>query len=174
MFERDFDGATRSLSAIEDVISDPIREITFTRSLAACECGILAQRFDGSSEACVDAVDYLEREREISPGDPANYAALGWAYALTSQKENAIAAGRRAVELTPITADAMSGHTYLVMLAKIYAWVDEPYLAVKTIHTALTTPGEISVKTLEIDPDWDPIRDDPRFQEVLKMHSGSE
>jgi hypothetical protein len=68
----------------------------------------------------------------------------------------------------------MSGHSYLVMLAKIYAWVDEPYLAVKTIHTALTTPGEISVATLGLDPDWDPIREDPRFQELLRMHSGAE
>jgi hypothetical protein len=76
--------------------------------------------------------------------------------------------------LSPITSDAISGHTYLVMLAKIYAWTDEPYLAVKTIHTALTTPGEISVATLELDPHWDPIRDDPRFQELFRMHGGGE
>ena len=35
----------------------------------------------------------------------------------------------------------MSGHSYLIMLARIYAWVDEPYLAVKTIHTAMTING---------------------------------
>jgi tetratricopeptide (TPR) repeat protein/TolB-like protein len=173
MFERDFDGAMNALSAVDDMISDPIGEIKFTRSLAECECGILGRRFGASSGACVKAVEVLEREREISPGDPANHAALGWAYALTGRKDEAIASGRRAVELTPITADAMSGHTYLVMLAKIYARVDEPYLAVKTIHTVLTTPGDISVKVLEIDPDWDPIREDPRFLEVLKMHNGS-
>ena len=78
------------------------------------------------------------------------------------------------MELTPITADAMSGHAYLVMLAKIYAWVDEPYLAVKTIHTAMTTSGWISVAMLDVDPDWDPIRDDPRFEELIRMHSGVE
>jgi hypothetical protein len=41
---------------------------------------------------------------------------------------------------------------------------------VKTIHTALTTPGMISVASLELNPDWDPIRDDPRFEELLRMH----
>ena len=45
---------------------------------------------------------------------------------------------------------------------------------VKTIEKALTTPGWISVSTLELNPDWDPIRTDPRFQELLKMHGGAE
>jgi serine/threonine-protein kinase len=174
LFERDFEGAINALSAVDDVISDPIGEIEFTKSLGLCECRILSGRGEASSEACVNALEYLEREKESKPGDPAVHAALGWVYALTGQKENAIEAGQRAVELTPITADAMSGHAYLVMLAKIYAWTDEPYLAVKTVHTAMTTSGWISVAILEIDPDWDPIRDDPRFQELLRMHSGVE
>lgn len=174
MFERDFDGALRTLTALDNEIDDPIGEIEFTRSLAECECVILGGLTGSISESCVDAREDLERKRDKSPGDPAVHAALGWAYALSGQKEDAIEAGRRAVELTPITADAMSGHTYLMMLAKIYAWVDEPYLAVKTLHTTLTTPGEISVATLTFDPDWDPIRDDPRFQELLRMHGGAE
>jgi serine/threonine-protein kinase len=174
VFERDFDGAMNALSALDNEFDDPVGEIEFTRSLAECESGILGGLTGSASESCIGAREDLERKRDNSPGDPAVHAALGWAYALTGQKEDAIEAGRRAVELTPITADAMSGHTYLVMLAKIYAWVDEPYLAVKTIHTALTTPGDISVATLGLDPDWDPIRDDPRFHELLRMHSGVE
>ena len=174
LFERNFEGAIEALNAVDDVISDPIGEIAFTKSLALCECRILG-RLDGStSQACVNAREYLERAVDDSPGDPAIYAALGWVYALTEEKDKAIEAGRRAVELSPITADAMSGHSFLVMLARIYAWVDEPYLAVKTIHTAMTTPGWISASTLELNPYWDPIRDDPRFQELLKMYSGAE
>jgi tetratricopeptide (TPR) repeat protein len=174
VYKRDFGGALNALAAVDEEISDPIREIEFTRSLAECECRILGNLGDATSQSCSGAVARLKRDSEFEPGDPAVHAALGWAYALTGDKENAIRAGRRAVELTPITTDAMSGHTYLVMLAKIYARVDEPYLAVKTIHTAMTTPGWISVATLENDPGWDPIRDDPRFQELLKMYGGEE
>lgn len=174
LFERDFEGAIDALSTVDDVISDPIGEIEFTKSLALCECRILGQLDGSTSQACISAREYLEGARDDSPVDPAIHAALGWVYALTEEKDEAIEAGRRAVELSPITSDAISGHTYLVMLAKIYAWTDEPYLAVKTIHTALTTPGEISVATLELDPHWDPIRDDPRFQELFRMHGGGE
>jgi serine/threonine-protein kinase len=174
LFERDFEGAIDALSAVDDVISDPIGEFEFPKSLGLCEARILG-RLDGStSQPCVSAREFLERARDNAPGDPAIYAALGWVYAITEEKDKAIEAGERAVGLSPITADAMSGHAYLVMLARIYAWVDEPYLAVKTIHTAMTTPGWISASTLELDPYWDPIRDDPRFQELLRMHSGVE
>jgi len=174
LFERDFDGAIDALAAMDDMTSDPIDEIKFTKPLALCECNILGRLDESTSQPCVDARESLEQASGDSPVDPAIHAALGWVYALTGEKEKAIEAGERAVALSPITADAMSGHTYLVMLAKIYAWTDEPYLAVKTIHTALTTPGQISVATLDLDPDWDPIRDDPRFQELLRMHSGVE
>ena len=174
LFERDFGGALDALAAVDEMTSDPIDEVKFTKSLALCECSILGQLDVSTSQTCVDARESLEQASEDSPVDPAIHAALGWAYALAGDREKAIEAGERAVELSPITADAMSGHTYLVMLAKIYAWTDEPYLAVKTIHTALTTPGQISVATLNLDPDWDPIREDPRFQELLRMHSGAE
>jgi len=170
VFERDFEGAVEAIFGVSDVISDPIGEITFTRALAECECRILGQLPGPTSQVCARARENLEQESKDSPGDPAIHAALGWAYALVGEKEKAIEAGKRAVELTPITADAMSGHSYLVMLARIYAWVDEPYLAVKTIHTAMTTPGWISVSMLELNPYWDPIRDDPRFQELLRMY----
>jgi len=174
MYERDFDGAVEALSAIDDLKSEPIGEEFYSRPLAECECRILDGTGGPSSSACASARERLEREREISPGDPAVHAALGWAYALVGEKELAIEAGERAVELLPVTADAMAGHSHLVRLAKIYAWVDEPYRAVKTIEKALRTPGWITVATLNLDPDWDPIRKDPRFQELLRMHSSGD
>jgi len=171
VFERDFEGAIEAIFGVSDLISDPIGEIRFTRSLAECECRILGQLPGSTSRVCGRAREDLEQEKEDSPVDPAIHAALGWVYALTGENEKAIEAGKRAVELTPITSDAISGHSYLLMLARIYAWSDEPYLAVKTIHTAMTTPGWMSVSTLELSPYWDPIRDDPRFRELLRMYS---
>jgi serine/threonine-protein kinase len=171
MYERDFEGAIDELATVGDVIREPIDELIITRSLAECETRVLAGTAIATVQSCASAVDYLERARDDSPADPGIHAALGWAYALIGNADDAITAGERAVELSPVTTDAMVGHTYLVRLAKIYAWADEPFLAVKILHTALSTPGWISVETLKLDPEWDPIREDPRFQELLKMHA---
>jgi TolB-like protein/tetratricopeptide (TPR) repeat protein len=171
LYERDFDGAIEWLSQSEELISDPISEEIFPKSLAECEGRVLAGAPGAAISACTEARTSLERAREISPVDPAIHSALGWTYALLGERASAVASGERAVELLPVSADALAGHSYLVRLAKIYAWSGEPYAAVKTIEKALATPGWLSTATLELDPDWDPIRTDPRFQELLRIHS---
>ena len=57
-------------------------------------------------------------------------AALGY-------KEDALREGRRAVELLPITKDAMAGAELLTNLAIIYAWVGKKDLAI-TIGRSFT------------------------------------
>ena len=170
LYERDFTKAIQWLVPTEDLISDPISEEIFPSALAVCEGMVLGGSAPGTVTACSEARNYLERAREISPVDPAVHAALGWTCALLGDRDSAIASGERAVELLPVSADAMAGHSFLVRLAKIYARSDEPFAAVKTIEKALTMPGWLSVATLEHDPCWDPIRSDPRFQELLKIH----
>jgi TolB-like protein/TPR repeat protein len=171
LYERDYDAAIAWLAPTEELISDPISEEIIPRSLAECESRVLAGTPATSVSACSEARSSLERAREISPVDPAVHAALGWTYALLGERASAIASGERAVEILPVSADALAGHSYLVRLAKIYAWAGEPYAAVKTIEKALATPGWLSTATLKLDPDWDPIRTDPRFQELLRIHT---
>jgi serine/threonine-protein kinase len=166
VYERDYDAAIQWLDATNDVISEPIDEEIFSRSLAECHCRVL-RGSETAPEACDDAVDHFERARDSSPGDPAIHGALGWAYALSGRKDEAIEAGERAVTLLPIEDDAMAGQTHLERLAKIYARVGEHDLAIQTIEDSLAHPGWLSTGMLRIDPDWDPLRDHPRFQEIV-------
>lgn len=174
LFERDYNGALQWLQDADELISDPINEEVFPRSLCECEARVRGGAVGPTLEVCEQARAALERACELSPADPALHAALGWSYAMLGQRELAIQAGQRAVELLPVSADAMAGHSYLVRLAKIYAWTEEPYKAVKTIQKALSLPGWLSVRSLQHDPVWDPIRNDPRFKELLKIHGAAE
>ena len=69
----------------------------------------------------------------------------------------------------PIEKDALNGVEFLAGLAQIEAHTGRPEEAVRIIRQLLTIPaGEyVSVALLKIDPVWDPIRDDPRFQKLL-------
>ncbi len=173
LVERDTESALRWLAQAGDQISDPISEEAAPRALYECECRVFAGSPGPDVAACLAARAALEQARELSPGDATIHAALGWAYALLGDRENAVAAGERALQLLPPSDDAMAGHASLVRLAKIYARVGEPYRAVKFIQKALLLPGWISPATLRVDPAFDPLRRDPRFAELLRIHGMS-
>jgi serine/threonine protein kinase/Flp pilus assembly protein TadD len=120
--------------------------------------------------ACGSAVAVLKREIELRPHDHRLYSAIGHAYALLGQTQDAVAAGEYATELVPISKDAMDGADRLIELAKIYTRVGEADRALDLIDKLLMMPCELSVGLLRLDPVWDPLRDNPRFQAPLKKH----
>jgi serine/threonine-protein kinase len=120
--------------------------------------------------ACGSAVAVLKREIELRPHDHRLYSAIGHAYALMGQTQEAVAAGEHATELVPISKDAMDGSDRAIELAKIYARVGEAERALDLIDKLLLMPCELSVGLLRLDPVWDPLRDHPRFQAPLKKY----
>ncbi len=76
--------------------------------------------------------------------------------------------GRRAVELVPLTKDAMTGPELLRNLAIIYAWTGEKDLALQQLEEVVRIPGPISYGQLRLHPWWDPLRDDPRFEKLVE------
>jgi tetratricopeptide (TPR) repeat protein len=110
----------------------------------------------------------LEKELEKRPDDFRLHSSLGLAYAGLGRKAEAIAAGRRAVEMLPVEKDAYIGPLQVQHLAMIYAQVGEPDLAVDQLDYLLSIPSRLSVPMLRLDPRWDPLRDDPRFQSLLE------
>jgi tetratricopeptide (TPR) repeat protein len=93
---------------------------------------------------------------------------LGLIDAALGRKEDALREGRRAVELLPVTQDAMTGAELLRNLAIIYAWVGEKDLAIKQLEELLPLYGPISYGQLRLHPWWDPLRDDPRFEKIIE------
>jgi serine/threonine-protein kinase len=69
----------------------------------------------------------------------------------------------------PLEKDAISGAVLLAGLAEIQARSNDPTGAVKSLQRLLSIPigYYISLQELKLDPVWDPIRNDPEFQQLL-------
>lgn len=120
----------------------------------------------------------LERARLISerllreaPEDSARHVQHGLILAALGRKEEAIAEGKRAVELLPESQDALDGPQATAGLAQIYAWTGEFDEAFRLLDHLLTVPSNLTVPMLKLDPAWDPLRQDPRFQALIDKYS---
>ena len=87
------------------------------------------------------------------------------------RKAQAIAAGKKAIEIMPVEKDAYIGPQYVVDLAVIYTRLGELDKALDQLDLMLSIPSKFSVAKLRIDPRWDALRDHPRYQEILAKHS---
>jgi TolB-like protein/Flp pilus assembly protein TadD len=106
-----------------------------------------------------------------SPGDARRCAVLGVILAALGQKDAAIAEGKRATELLPESADAYDGPQITGQLAAIYAWTGEHDQALRLLDHLLQTRNGIAVSILKLDPIWDPLRKDPRFQALIDKYA---
>ena len=120
----------------------------------------------------------LEHARVISeqllreaPEDPARHGQHGLILAALGQKQEAIIEGNRAVELLPESEDAFDGPQITATLAQIYAWTGEFDEAFRSLDHLLVVPNGLTVPMLELDPMWDALRKDPRFQALIDKYS---
>ena len=112
-----------------------------------------------------------ERLVRDAPDDAARHAQYGAVLAGLDQKQEAINEGKRAVELLPESEDAFDGPIITASLAEIYTWVGEPDEAFRLLDHLLTVPNGLTVPTLKLDPTWDPLRKDPRFQALIDKYA---
>jgi hypothetical protein len=108
---------------------------------------------------------FVEQLRAV-PLDGQRHSLLGLALALMGRKAEAIAEGRRGVELWPISRDATQGTYLQLQLARIYMIVGEPELALDQLEPLLEMPHYISSGWLRIDPTWARLKDNPRFKRL--------
>jgi TolB-like protein/Flp pilus assembly protein TadD len=100
------------------------------------------------------------------PDDAKAITMLALIHAALGEKEDALREGRRAVELLPISRDAYDGPILATNLAVIYAQFGERDKALKQLESLMALPNGPTPGTLRVEPEWDPLRGDPRFEKL--------
>jgi serine/threonine-protein kinase len=135
-------------------------------------CEGLAARFRGDETAARARFTSARKELEQTVRDQPNYApalcALGVVDAVLGNRENAIREGERAVELMPFSKNSIDGAMLLRYLAVIYAWTgDKDHAIERLVERAKLPVAGLSYGELRLNPLWDPLRDDPRFEAIV-------
>jgi tetratricopeptide (TPR) repeat protein len=131
----------------------------------------VAARARGDATAAYAAFTAARAEIEKTMREQPDYAqgiiVLGLIDAGLGRKDEAIQEGTRAVALVPVSKDAIDGADLILDLAVIYAWTGEKDLALKQLAEAARMPSGLNYGWLRLHPDWDPLRGDPRFENIV-------
>jgi tetratricopeptide (TPR) repeat protein len=121
--------------------------------------------------ACV----VLESEIMKRPDDYRLHMSLGITLAGLGRIREAVQQAERTTELMPISNDAVTGIFPIIALANVYIMVDMHDAALDKLEYLLSihAPKFITPPLLRIDPSYDPLRDNPRFQALLAKEKTS-
>jgi len=67
----------------------------------------------------------------------------------------------------PIAKDSLDGPALVSNLAWIYAWSGERDLAIEQLQISAKIPNGVHYGDLRLDPTWDPLHGDPRFEKIV-------
>lgn len=174
LYERDYEAALEratSLPVNEDVIDLDLydqKPISHFIGLAYYLMGdsVSAREHFRAAQA------RLETEIEQRPDDSRLHSALGVACAALGRRDDAIREGELGAELSS------NDHPYarqgrIEDLAFVYVLIGDHDAALDRIEQVLSRPAFFSVGLLRLDPKWDPLRDHPRYAEILDKYSKS-
>ena len=118
----------------------------------------------------------LEAQIKRSPDSPGARLDLAWVFAQLGQRKEALtqaALGIRELNGQKLFDPFRTECIDKLEIAQIQASLGDTSAAVEALDWLLARPtgNHISVPRLKLDPTWDPIRKDPRFQALLKKYS---
>jgi hypothetical protein len=93
--------------------------------------------------------------------------ALALVDALLGNKDLAISEAKNAVEMLPISKDAVDGPPIALNQAAVYTWTNELDLAFQTLNRLAKTPNGLYYGHLKFNSWFEPLRKDPRYGRLL-------
>jgi TolB-like protein len=114
-----------------------------------------------------DTREQVNQRFLASPANAKLLSNLAVIDALLKRKADAIAEAKRAVEMLPVSKDAVEGPGVLMNLAAVYTWTSEPDSAFELLETLIKMPAGLYYGNLKGDLYWEPLRKDSRFAKLL-------
>jgi TolB-like protein/class 3 adenylate cyclase/Flp pilus assembly protein TadD len=167
LFERDPAMAARALSALGSGYTYSVESVGFPRGWCEGRFALLRGDTPAAKTAFTAARKELEKAVREQPDNAQALIALGMVDAALGQKKDAIREGRRAIELFPVSKDAIDGSLLMEYLAAIYATSGKADAAIDQLAATAKIPGHLNYGELRLDPIWDPLRRDPRFDKIV-------
>jgi TolB-like protein/Tfp pilus assembly protein PilF len=167
MCERDNFGVSRVLAVVPPEGMSVVSNIWAPRAYFEAVAARARGDADVARAAFTAARAEVEKTMRGQPDYAQGLSILGLIDAGLGRKDDAIREGRRAVELVPVSKDAIDGTDLILNLAVIYAWTGEKDLALKQLAEAAHLPSSLNYGWLRLHPDWDTLRGDPRFEKIV-------
>jgi TolB-like protein/Tfp pilus assembly protein PilF len=165
--ERDAAAATDALIAAGEEPINLGNDIFCTRPFVEGVIARVAKDDDKARSAFTAARAEQEKIVEAQPNFGPPWCVLGLIDAALGRKVEALREGRRAVELMPMKKDALRGRALIKYLAMIAAWVGDKDLACQQLAIIVRPPSPVTYGQLKLMPFWDPLRGDPRFEQIV-------
>ena len=120
--------------------------------------------------AFLKAKSAVEEQLKRAPDNADTHVELAKVLAYLGEKDSALAEAQRASELLPESKDAFGGPEIMAGVAEVYAILGDNDRAIETLERLLSRPSGVTAQALKINPIWDPLRSDPRFQGLIDKY----
>ncbi len=105
----------------------------------------------------------------IDDGSPA-HGELAQLYAIVGRREDAIRTVDRMLGSERVSKDVLRKAVALREAARAYVLLDDLDTAMEHLDRALSLSGTYTVRNVELDAAWDPLRDHPDYPEMIARY----
>jgi serine/threonine protein kinase/Flp pilus assembly protein TadD len=142
-----------------------------------------AQEVAGEHAAAQESWQHARKELEpLLKEQPENFRIIGDLALINmglGDKAAALALAERAIAANPIEKDALTGFSPTEILARVAARMGEPDRAIAALQRLLSIPYQsplavgvpLTSALLRVDPMFDPLRNDPRFEKIVSSRA---
>lgn len=171
-----FTGEGRYQEAIDYLTETPGEWIinkmyALPKSLLRSNLFALLGQSDLAQAECKRAIELLEVEVEKYPNDHRYHSSFGGALASLGQRDEAIKEGQLSMKLFPLSKDGCYGLQPIVDLTTIYTLLGEHDAALDQLEYLLSIDSMVSPGWMECHFWIDPLRDHPRYKELMRKYT---